>query len=301
MTRSEFGFLLLCCDAGDGCKPLSLYQLELLRRRMTAQDAAVLPDADITPELLKKLGYSEASAMQLSQLLSREDALQAYLALGKEQDCLPLTCVSPEFPQTLRPRLGRRCPAVLFYRGNLSLLKNRCISLAGARQLKEPGHRFAQQVGELAAAEGFTLVSGNAKGADKAAQDACLACGGSVIAVLSEPLNCHCPENDRILYLAESGWHQEFSAARALSRNRLIYALGEKCFIAQCAVGSGTWQGAEDALKHGTTVVCVNNDGSDGCLGLLDLGAFPVNCGELTTLTVDYVLQASIFDSTFQK
>lgn len=301
MTESERGFLLLCCDLGDGMKPLSLHQLELLRRRMTAAKLSAEDSTVITPKVLQSLGYSEKAAMRLSSLLEREKELDAYLALGAEKDCYPLTCVSSAFPQSLRVRLGSRCPAVLFYRGNLSLLQSKRISLTGSRQLKEQGSEFARQVAQLAAAEGYTLISGNAKGADKTAQEVCRMNGGSVIAVVSEPLCEAAVPDDRILYLAESGWHQEFTAERALSRNRLIYALAEKSFVAQCAVGSGTMQGAEDALKHGIATVFVHEDGSAGAAQLAEKGAIPVRCSALEPLCNVQPPQTEIFGDFLYK
>lgn len=295
MTEAERGFLLLCCEIGDGLQPLSLHQLELMRRRMTAASLSSGDNTQITPQVLQRLGYSEKFACRIAALLDREQALDAYLALGREKGCFPLSCVSEGFPQFLRVRLGRRCPAVLFYRGELSLLQNRLVSLAGSRQLKQPGERFARRIGALAACEGYTLVSGNAKGADKAGQDACLSGGGSVIAVVSEPLSETPMPDNHCLYLSENGWHQPFSAARALSRNRLIYALGEKAYVAQCAPGSGTMQGAEDALKHGISPVFVRDDGSKGTAALIDLGAAPLRDADLSSLSAPAASQTSIF------
>lgn len=296
MTASERGFLLLCCEIGDGMTPLSLYQLEQMRRRMTAARLSFDEDTQITPQVLQKLGYSEKTADRIAALLDREQALDAYLALGKTHGCYPLSCVSDGFPQMLRARLGRRCPAVLFYRGELSLLQNRCIALAGSRRLKTPGARFAERIGALAAKEGYTLVSGNATGADQTAQNACLQHDGSVIAILSEPLSEVPAPDARTLYLSESGWHLPFSAQRALSRNRLIYAMAEKSFVAQCTLGSGTIQGAEDALKHGISMVFVNDDGSNGAQALIRLGAVPVKEAALTSLSALLPPQTSLFE-----
>lgn len=285
MTASERGFLLLCSDLGDGMQPLSLYQLELLRRRMTAVQPDGDPDVQITPQLLQKLGYRESVALRLAALLDREKALEDYLSVGAEKGCFPLTCISDGFPQELRSRLGRRCPAVLFYRGEMSLLRHRRIAAVGSRNLSEEGRVFAERIGQLAAGEGYTLVSGNARGADRTAQEACLRGGGSVIAVVSEPLSEQPAPDGRLLYLSESGWHQPFSAARALGRNRLIYALGEKCFVAQCTPGSGTWKGARDALRHGLCDVIANDDCSEGAAALRDLGAILTTADNISSLS----------------
>lgn len=296
MNTAERGFLLLCGDLADGMTPLSLHQLHLLRQRLSGIEQEGDASTSLSVPFFQSLGYSEKYAARLAALYDRETVLQQYLELGAQKGCFPLTCVSDGFPQELRSRLGKRCPAVLFYRGDPTLLDGRKIAVVGSRKLKAYGSAFAARVGELAAREGLTLVSGNAHGADKTAQEACLQNGGSVIAVVSEPLCEQLPASDRILYLAESGWHQEFSAERALGRNRLIHALGERSFVAQCAVGSGTWQGAANALKHAIAPVFVCNDGSEGAKGLENLGAAPVTPEKLNDLSALCPAQTSLFD-----
>ena len=295
MTTAELGFLLLCCDIADGLPPLTLHRLELLRRRMQAQECSK-PDCELDAQAFEALGYKKEYAAYLSALFAREEALDTYLTLGAQRQCYPLTCVSDGFPP-LRARLGTRCPAVLFYRGDLSLLQAKRITLVGSRQLSEQGRAFAERIGQLAAKEGYTLVSGNARGADKTAQDACLAHGGSVISVVSEPLYALPQPDERMLYLAESGWHQEFTPARALSRNRLIHALGERSFVAQCAPGSGTRKGAEDALKHGIAPVFVHKDGTKEAEALASLGAALICLDSLQTLDCSEENQTVFFRS----
>ena len=86
-----------------------------------------------------------------------------------------------------------------------------------------------------------------------------------------------------MLYLSEGGWTLPFSAVRALSRNRLIHAMGEKTLVAQTGFGSGgTWNGTLENLRHGWSPVFVHADGSEGALALIARGAEPVR--ELHTL-----------------
>lgn len=294
--NTALGYLLLCCDIGDGITPLSLHQLSCIRQRMAAAAAVETADTPLSQSELQKLGFSNATAEKISVLLSREDSLRDYLALGAQSGCYPLTCVSNGFPQVLRSKLGKHCPAVLFYRGNLSLLENPCIAVVGSRKINELGYSFARHVGQLAAAEGYTLVSGNAHGADRAAQEACLLDGGNVIAVVSEPLYSLRAPNAHILYLSEQGWHQDFSAVRALSRNRLIHALGEKSFVAQCAPASGTWKGSANALKQTGATVFFHDDGSAGASSLQALGAIPLSISNFTSIRSVLPEQTAIFD-----
>jgi DegV family protein with EDD domain len=57
----------------------------------------------------------------------------------------------------------------------LEILKSPGISLVGSRDLNPINEEFAREAGKQAALQSYTLVSGNARGADKTAQNACLA------------------------------------------------------------------------------------------------------------------------------
>jgi predicted Rossmann fold nucleotide-binding protein DprA/Smf involved in DNA uptake len=124
-------------------------------------------------------------------------------------------------------------------------------------------------------------VSGNARGADCIAQDACLAAGGQVISIVADELAKQ-EARKNVLYLSEGGFDEDFSSVRALSRNRVIHALGEKVLIAQCALGmGGTWSGTIRNLKEGWSPVFCFRDGSEAAIQLEQLGAVGVDLQDL--------------------
>ena len=284
MTAAERGFLLLCAELGDGLKPLTPAQLRTLRVRVLARgEGEPAPERELTQADLTALGYDPSFAARIRALLEREAALNRYLALGAELGIRPVTRVSPAYPPRLR-LLGADAPAVLFCRGDAALLGRPAVALVGSREVTASGRAFARRVGELAAREGFVLVSGNARGADQCAQEACLGAGGAVIAVLPDSLTEHAPESDRILYLCRDGWHLPMAPYRALARNRLIHALGEKTLAAQSRLTGGTWSGSEENLRRGWSPLFVNESGGPGCAQLITLGATPVRLCELESL-----------------
>ena len=284
MTAAERGFLLLCADLGDGRKPLTPAQLCTLRAGVLARTQ----DADdsnraLTAADLRTIGYEEAFAGRVIELMGREEELERYLSVAEELGIRPLTRVSENYPGRLRC-LGEDAPAVLFCRGDCSILNRPALALVGSRELTPEGERFARRIGELAAAEGFVLVSGNARGADRTGQDACLNAGGSVLAVLPDGLQDHAPECERIAYLCEWGWHLPMAGYRALERNRLIHAMGEKTFVAQSHLSGGTWSGSEENLRRGWSPLFVHDDGSDGCAALISMGANAVKLDKMRSL-----------------
>ena len=262
---------------------LSLAQArELSRRARAAGIGEEDPFRDVTVKDVRRLGYSEYEAGHIVSLLSRERQLDGYLLAAEKADVAVITRLDARFPQRLREQLGARCPAALFCRGDLELLQSVCVSVVGSRHLASPGAQFAAQAGRLAAREGFTLCSGDAMGADRTAQEACLRGGGSVLIFPATEL-VYCPIRKNTLYVAEGGFELGFSAQRALGRNRFIHAMGEKTLVAQTSFGKGgTWNGSLDNLQHEYSPLFVFDDGSEGARALCARGATPVQA--LTSL-----------------
>ncbi len=191
----------------------------------------------------------------------------------------PLFRQDPDYPLPVRSRLGDRAPDVLWALGDTSFLERPAVALVGSRDLLPENQAFAAQVGRMAAAMGFVLVSGNARGADRTAQDACLAQGGHVICVVADKLTSHKPDPN-ILYLSEEACDLGFSARRALSRNRIIHCLGAVTFVAQSNFGKGgTWDGTMKNLRgHWSPVFCCR-DGREATEEFIFRGA--------TAITID--------------
>ena len=296
MRGAEEGLLLLCCRLGQpAVKPLTAVEYRQMESYVNAMTLTRAKGelGRVSPKHLAALGFSEEMSKRIVSLLDRPRVLHDYLSAHR--DIIAITRLDEQrFPQRLR-KLGLDCPPVLFCKGDVSLLNTRCIAAVGSRLLFERGRRFAQEIGRLAAREGFTLVSGNAAGADTAAQEACLDAGGRVICFLPDELT-RCAARENVLYCSAYGYDLPFSTGRALYRNRLIHTLGEKVFVAQCPSASGgTWSGTAENLKRGLSDVFVLDDGSDGARSLCELGAIPV--GDTLPPIADLLsYQLSIFD-----
>lgn len=296
MNARERGFLLLSSHLGDpDRRPLTTAQLRVLADRV--QTGQIAPeDRELEAADLTGLGYGRAAAEHILELLAQEDVLEHYLRRGREAGCVPITRVSSGYPLLLRRRLGTDSPGVLWAKGELSLLEAPGVGLVGSRELREENRCFAHEVGTQAARQGYVLVSGNARGADQTAQNACLQAGGRVISVVADRLLDHVPR-DGMLYLSEDGYAEEFTAPRALSRNRCIHALGVKTFVAQSACQSGgTWDGTVKNLRWGWSSVFCFDDGSEGIRQLGEMGATLIGRAALTDFYALPDRQPSLFD-----
>lgn len=281
MNPREQGFLLLTSQLGDPeRKPLSVAQFRQLAFR-----AANMEPASGTRQLniadLQKLGYDKTQALRILNLLESKIQLNRYLEKGAQQDCIPITRVSAGYPLLVRRALGLDSPGCLWAKGDLQLLASPCVALVGSREPLPENADFAAQVGYQAACQGYTLVSGNARGSDRIAQRACLEQGGHVICVVADELYSH-PLQKRILYLSEDGFDLAFSAQRALSRNRVIHALGQRTFVAQCTLEKGgTWRGTVRNLEKRWSPVYCLEDGTEAVRRLIGMGAIGIRTEQL--------------------
>lgn len=281
MTARDHGFLLLTSHLGDPeRKCLTVAQFRELTRRMRLMEKPTR-QRDLTNRDLQAIGCTDDFAQRILNLLSQDEQLHGYLALAEKFDCVPITRYNPAYPQNVRKCLSFEAPGCLWAKGDLSILEHQTISLVGSRELKPDNRVFAATVGKQAARQGYALASGNARGADRTAQESCLTAGGRVISVVADALSDKTPQEGQ-LFLSEDGFDMAFSSQRALSRNRIIHSLGQKTFVAQCTLGKGgTWDGTVKNLRNGWSPVFCYNDGSDSSRELVAQGAVALSVQDL--------------------
>lgn len=285
MTGAEQGFLLLTAHLGDPRrKPLTVAQFREFTK-LARQMEKPLEERDLTAKDLMDLGCRPDFSRRVVDLLGEEEKLRRYLMQAQSLDCYPITRLNDLYPGRVRNKLGLEAPGCLWAKGDLSALMQPMISLVGSRLLKDENRAFAEELGKQAALQGYALVSGNARGADRAAQDSCLKYGGMVVSVVADALGAQ-PLQERMLYLSEEDYDQEFSAQRALSRNRIIHTLGEKTFVAQCTLGKGgTWDGTVKNLHAGWSDVFCFHDESPAFYELTQMGADAVDFSALKDIS----------------
>ena len=105
-----------------------------------------------------------------------------------------ITSSMAQYPDMLRGI--KNCPKELFCIGDISLLKRRCVAVAGSRNTTVYGRNMAVRFAGDIARAGFTVVSGMARGIDTCAHRGALDAGGDTIAVLGCGVNvCYPKEN----------------------------------------------------------------------------------------------------------
>jgi DNA protecting protein dprA len=183
-------------------------------------------------------------------------------------------------------------PVLLFYKGNLDLLKFPKVAVVGSRACSKQGAKSVEKVIQGLENE-LVIVSGLAKGIDTAAHMAALQNGGKTIAVIGTGLDVFYPKaNKRLqdyigndhLILSEYGLGEQPLKFHFPARNRIIAGLCRGVIVAEAKMRSGSLITCERAMEEGRDVFAIPGsilDGlSDGCHHLIQEGAKLVTSGK---------------------
>ncbi len=177
-------------------------------------------------------------------------------------------------------------PPLLYFKGDLKVLKNPCLAVVGSRRHTTYGRENAYKFAARLAACGFTIVSGLARGIDTWAHQGVLTTNGFTAAVLGCGLDiCYPPENRSLMHriihqgvvLSEFPPGVEPAASNFPRRNRIISGISLGTLVVEAAEKSGALITASFALEQGREVFAIPgsiaNPCSKGCHFLIKEGA----------------------------
>ena len=210
---------------------------------------------------------------RLRALLGRGSALGFSLEKWQRAGLWVLTRSDPEYPGRLKRRLRAESPAVLFGCGNKTLLKGGGIAVVGSRDASEEDLAFTEKLGRRAAAQGYSIVSGGARGVDQRAMIGALDGEGTAVGVLADSLlgsatssryRKHIMSDDLVL-ITPFNPEARFNVGNAMSRNRYIYCLADAAIVISSTPDKGgTWNGAREDLRNEWVPLWVKPSTSEG-------------------------------------
>ncbi|HEY5412308.1 MAG TPA: DNA-processing protein DprA, partial [Caulobacteraceae bacterium] len=174
---------------------------------------------------------------------------------------LMLTC-DPDFPAMFRALDPP--PPVLWALGRVELLAGPAVAVVGARIASAAGQRFARGLARDLGREGYIVVSGMARGVDRAAHEGALATG--TVAVLAGGVDDVFPPENRDLYdqliaqaciVSERLPGHRAKARDFPRRNRLISGLALAVVVVEAELRSGSLTTARLAAEQGREVLAV--------------------------------------------
>lgn len=242
----------------------------LMAEHGTAQNAL-----DALPEVAAQAGVTGYEICPPGVI---EAELKAARAAGARLLCLG----SAEYPATLGGL--EDAPPLLWARGDPGILNRDCLALVGARNASSLGLRMARALSADLGAQGFTIVSGLARGIDAAAHEAALPTGTA--AVMAGGVDViYPPEHARLaadiaargVLLSEQPMGLQPQARHFPRRNRLVAGLSRGVVVVEAAPKSGSLITAREAADLGRDVLAVPGHPFDaraaGCNLLIRDGA----------------------------
>lgn len=154
-------------------------------------------------------------------------------------------------------------PYVLYYKGNIKHLKRNSIAIVGTRNPSNESVKYAFDMASKISALNISVVSGMAKGVDKAAHEGAISAFGNTVAVLGNGIDIVYPSENLKVYekIIEKGIVlSEFEVGRSPDRtnfprrNRIISGLSYATIMVEAASKSGALITVDYALNQGREV-----------------------------------------------
>jgi DNA processing protein len=148
----------------------------------------------------------------------------------------------------------------VFVAGDLSLVKQPCVSIIGSRKASALGERLARELAQALVEAGIVVMSGLAEGIDTAAMAAAIEVGGHTVGVIGTPLDKAYPAKNARLQERVYREHllvSQFAPASQVRpgnfpmRNKLMCALSDGSVIVEASEGSGTIHQANECVRLG--------------------------------------------------
>lgn len=211
----------------------------------------------------------------------------AILERLQELNARVLLAGDPDFPPLLAEMYDP--PEVLYVWGDLAQARQRAVAFVGSRDCTPYGIAATRLLAQgVAATRQVTVVSGMARGIDRAAHEAALDAGGGSVGVLGCGFGIVYPPSNETLYrrMLEQGClitelppDQPPHQGAFPRRNRLISGLTLVTVVVEAAVKSGALITVDAALEQGRNVLVVpgpiTSRTSVGCNKLIQQGAKP--------------------------
>ena len=237
-------------------------------------------------ELIAKIAGCRNQTLFMERYIRIDD--KVLMEEFKEFDSISI--MDSEYPEELL--WMHNPPVLLFYSGNIDLLKHPKIAVVGSRSCSRTGIQSVEKIIYELNNE-LIVVSGLAKGIDAAAHYAAIRNGGKTIGVIGTGLDVFYPRSNKQLQKYMSGSHlvlTEYGPGQSPQkhhfpeRNRIIAGLSRAVIVAEARMRSGSLITCERAMEEGRDVFAIPGsilDGrSDGCHHLIQEGAKLVTSGK---------------------
>lgn len=231
--------------------------------------------------------FDEEESNRIYNLNKRSASIFFEINKYKELGINVVTRADKNYPKNLKLKLGKLCPPLFYYVGNLDLCNLESIGFVGSRTISNNDELLTKILVENAVKENYAIVSGGAKGIDITASHHALNIGAYVVEYISDSLlkkiknkeTINAIRNNKLVILSLSKPDAGFNTGLAMSRNKYIYSQSKATVVIKSDFEKGgTWAGATESLRKKYSVLfCNDNKHYKGNAALIEKGAIPIN------------------------
>lgn len=281
LTPNTQAILLLMAPliAGRNDPSEKLFSLgEYNRLARTLREKRKQPADLIGPDAAEVIGLCAAifGRARLESLLGRGFLLSQAVDRWNARAIWVVSRADATYPRRFKARLKEDAPPILYGCGDAALLETGGLAVVGSRHVDDALISYTECIGRMAAEAHRTLVSGAARGIDRAAMHGALLAGGTVAGVMSDSLERAAVARDnreplmdsRLVLVSPYDPAAGFNVGHAMQRNKLIYALADAALVVSADFQKGgTWEGAIEQLERLHFVPVFVRNGENGGKG----------------------------------
>ena len=239
------------------------------------------------------------SLKKAEDILSSQDELQKiedHILYLEERNVKISTILDEDYPDILKKIDSP--PPLLYYKGEFPLEKDLFVALVGTHNATEEGKKEAVLLGKAVAERDGVVVSGLAKGIDKAAHMGALMGEGKTYAVLGNGLNNIYPRENPILadeithngaLLTEFPLNAPVNVGQLMSRNRVVVGLSHAVIVVETEKTQGAMDAAKKASNLGKPLFAVKRGDLANLKELTSIGAVPIEGVKDLDLVLKYI------------
>ncbi|RHW50500.1 DNA-processing protein DprA [Lactobacillus bombicola] len=224
--------------------------------------ASQITSNDISIQTIKNMNLPDN--LTQSCLAAYNDTGIEKIIIRIKKQCYPISFFDNEYPDALRQIY--RPPLVLFTQGDLSLLKNKIVTIVGARQATNYSQVVLDKLVPNLIKNKIVIASGLAKGVDVMAHKATLKNKGKTVAVVGNGLNHFYPMSNYQVQeqIAKSGLIlSEYlpdtppRPFRFPERNRILAGIAQSVIVTEAKEKSGSLITANLALQENRDIFAI--------------------------------------------
>ena len=234
-------------------------------------------------ELMQIEGISKQLALNIKQHDNKVWAEKQISLLAKNGARI-IAYWDDDYPPMLKAT--EDAPIIIYLRGQHQIFSERCIAIVGTRHPSTYGKMIVESLTRDLVRNGFTIVSGLARGIDTIAHQVTVQENGKTAAILGCGVDVmYPPENGKLArdIMVNGALVSEFPMGTRPEpmyfprRNRIIAGLCAATLVIEAGQKSGALITADHAVEQGRDVFAVpgniNNPNSSGCNRLVQQGA----------------------------